>query len=122
VNERKDLLYPPFGRIILVEFKGETESEVLKHANSFSDLLKISYQYKSKKIGEFCRFLGPSPAVISKVKNNYRIQLIIKSDRQVDPNLNHTRSILSYALEQYNKKFKSKKVACIIDVDPQGML
>jgi primosomal protein N' (replication factor Y) (superfamily II helicase) len=122
LNERKSLLYPPFGRIILIEFKGEVESEVISFANSFFSLLNKSYQYKIKKTGDFCKFLGPAPAVISKIKNNYRIHLIIKSDRNVDPNLNLTRSILNYALEHFNNIIKSKRVSFFIDVDPQGLL
>jgi primosomal protein N' (replication factor Y) (superfamily II helicase) len=123
LTERKQLLYPPFGRIILIEFKGENETEVLNHAIKFNNQFNIYSGYLLKKTGfKFCTILGPTSAVISKIKNQFRIQLIIKADRKNDPAQKWTREALNSTISAYEKKIKSPNVKYFIDVDPMGML
>lgn len=114
---RRELDYPPFSRIVLVEFKGEQESDVGHHAKKFSE-------YLLPKAGKYFSVLGPADAAIPKIKNQFRKHLIIKSLKATDPAGAHVRAALSQAREQYlTSSFgKSRRVQMIIDVDPQGMM
>jgi primosomal protein N' (replication factor Y) (superfamily II helicase) len=114
---RRELDYPPFSRIVLVEFKGVQESEVGQHANKFAEFL-------TPKAGKHFIVLGPADAAIPKIKNQYRKHLVIKSLKAVDPAGSYVRAALSQAREQYlTSSFgKNRRVQMTIDVDPQGMM
>jgi primosomal protein N' (replication factor Y) len=114
---RRELDYPPFSRIVLVEFKGVQEGEVGVHANKFAE-------YLSPKAGKYFIVLGPADAAIPKIKNQYRKHLIIKSLKAIDPAGTYVRAALLQAREQYlTSSFgKNRRVQMTIDVDPQGMM
>lgn len=111
---RQELHYPPFSRIILIEFKGEDETEVERHARTF---LGIFRQTDGR-----CEILGPAPAAIAKIKNNYRWHIMIKDLKRSDPSGGSLQSLLMGVTQRYNELLSSKKVQMIIDVDPQGMM
>lgn len=68
---RKMLQYPPFSRIIRFTFKGKREQRVYKVAQAFTDTL-------IEVLGTFDSVLGPSPAAISRMQNDYRWESFIK--------------------------------------------
>ncbi len=111
---RQELHYPPFSRIILIEFKGEDETEVEKHARTF---LGIFRQTDGR-----CEILGPAPAAIAKIKNNYRWHIMIKDLKRSDPSGGSLQSLLMGVTQRYNELLSSRKVQMTIDVDPQGMM
>jgi len=121
--ERKNLYYPPFGRLILIEFKGVEEQDVVTSANKFMDILKSIYQHLLKKVGrDFCKIMGPAPAIISKINNRYRYHIIIKILKDADPSYKITRFLLEKAISNFEKNFEKKDIKFIIDVDPQGLM
>ncbi len=69
---RKELNYPPWGRLVHILIKGEDEAKVKAGAENFSQCLKFP--------AELGKILGPVPAPLSKIKKNYRWQIIIKSN------------------------------------------
>jgi primosomal protein N' (replication factor Y) len=71
---RKELDYPPFSSIANIVISGTLESEVIKYANEISQFLdeRIKYLDGMEK-------LGPTAAAISRIKNRYRWQIVIKS-------------------------------------------
>jgi primosomal protein N' (replication factor Y) len=112
VEERRELSYPPFSRLALVEFKGLNESTVRIESERFAKHLRAI-------LGTFT-ILGPSPAVISKVKNNYRWHIIIKAVKAKDP----TGTELRYAIRKVLADFGRRKssVRLIVDIDPVGLM
>jgi primosomal protein N' (replication factor Y) len=114
---RRELDYPPFSRIVLVEFKGGQENEVGNHAKKFAD-------YLSPKAGKYFSVLGPADAAIPKINNQFRKHLVIKSLKAVDPAGSYVRAALTQARDQYltSSLGKSRRVQMTIDVDPQGMM
>jgi primosomal protein N' (replication factor Y) len=114
---RRELDYPPFSRIVLVEFKGVQENEVGNHAKKFAD-------YLSPKAGKYFSVLGPADAAIPKINNQFRKHLVIKSLKAVDPAGSYVRAALTQARDQYltSSLGKSRRVQMTIDVDPQGMM
>jgi primosomal protein N' (replication factor Y) (superfamily II helicase) len=115
---RRELDYPPFSRIVLIEFSGERENEVQHHAKRFVEFLSLHNQQKKIII------LGPADAAISKIKNVYRKHVVIKDLKTSDPSGSFLRSVLLSAKTQYEASLHAagKKVKMTIDVDPQGMM
>lgn len=115
---RKELNYPPFSRLVLIEFKGRDEGIVHHHARKFKDLLH------NVGAGAHIDILGPADAAIPKIKSLYRKQIIIKNHRSIDPSGSLLRFSLSKARKAYDDscKHKSSNVILTIDVDPQGMM
>lgn len=115
---RRELDYPPFSRIVLLEFKGDRENEVQHHARKFVEFLlpEDSKQY--------FLVLGPADAAIPKIKNQYRKHVIIKDLKSSDPVGSYLRAALLKAKQQYESSplGKNKKIQMTIDVDPQGMM
>lgn len=113
LEERRTLAYPPFARLALVETKGKNESEVQKHSEKFARLLTASD-------GQFA-VLGPAPAVIAKINNQYRWHILLKSPKAKDPSGALLRSALRKALAEYGQ-FSKRSVRMTIDVDPVGLM
>jgi len=115
---RRELDYPPFSRIVLVEFKGEHENEVQHHAKKFAEILRTENTSPANLI------LGPADAAISKIKKNFRKHVIIKNLKAIDSTGAQLRTLLSRAREDYRTSApgKTKGVTMTIDVDPQGMM
>lgn len=115
---RRELDYPPFSRIVLLEFSGERENEVQHHAKKFTEFLSMHNQQKKFII------LGPADAAISKIKNVYRKHVVVKDLKSSDPSGASLRSALLKAKTQYEASsfVSNRKVKMIIDVDPQGMM
>jgi len=112
---RRDLNYPPFTRLILIEFKGENEKNVESSADEFSNELRAN-------LPQGVHLLGPSPAAIPKIKRNYRYHIIIKVPKQIDKNGAELAKIIWQLKEKYETKLNSKGVKLIIDVDPQNTI
>lgn len=110
---RKDLNYPPFTRLILIEFKGKNEKNVELASEEFSKELK-------SKISLPVQILGPAPAAIPKINQNYRYHIIIKIPKHVDKTGREISGIIWQLKEKLEVKLNSKGVRLIIDVDPQN--
>jgi primosomal protein N' (replication factor Y) len=115
---RRELDYPPFSRIVLLEFTGERENEVEHYAKKFVEMIELHNREKKFII------LGPADAAIPRIKGLYRKHIVIKDLKSVDPSGSSLRSALLGAKSQYEASAlaKNKKVRMIIDVDPQGMM
>ena len=113
VASREEPGYPPFVRLALVEFRGKNDDKVKAEAERFLEALRPS--------SEGLLILGPSPAVISRVRNEYRWHVLIKSPRKDDASSNRLRQALRHVLERANGRSPSD-VRTIVDIDPVGML
>ena len=108
--DRHTIGYPPFGRLVGVEFKGPNERTVQHLAERWTDLLR-------KQAGA-AEVLGPNPAFIGRVKKQFRFHTIIKGARGAG----------AYALPKLvravNAQFGNppKGVRINVDVDPVGLL
>lgn len=74
IKYRELLWYPPFCNMTLVGFSGAVKKDVEDCANTFRQALGD---------GDFT-VLGPIPCAVSKIKNKYRYQMIIKSKLEDD--------------------------------------
>ena len=98
---RKELLYPPFSRIIKLLFQGENEEKTKNEAQEFIEKFRAHFNENQKNTA-----MGPSPAIIANLRGIYRFVVLIKA-----VNLQSVRDFLRE--ENINVK---REVA--IDIDP----
>lgn len=113
LQARNELNYPPFSRFIVVEFRSEDQRETESHARIFRQLLPSQHPVMD--------ILGPTAALIWKLRNLYRYQIVIKNSRMVDPGGKGFYKIFSEAYERYHQGHAKASVQIIVDVDAQGM-
>ena len=110
INERKELYYPPYSRLIKVLFMGENEKMIIKKSDEFFTILD-----KNKNI----KLLGPSLAPIEKENSLWRYQILIKCKKTYWQNFHkwyNNNNLIA------NFERKSKNIKLKIDVDPVSIL
>lgn len=105
IEVRKELNYPPFGKIINIIVSSEEEEILEKEAQTFFDEI----------FDEELEIYGPFQAPLYKIKKRYRYQIFIKGSRK---QINKYKVKL---LEKY-KNNVAKKVRITIDVDPINLM
>jgi primosomal protein N' (replication factor Y) len=120
LDMRKELAYPPFGKLIriIVSFK---EKPAGKQADSDStkkwdkdSAIKDIFKHTSLENSHHVKIVGPSPAPIEKLKDFWRWHLLLKGDNAASLRA-RTREILA-SIKQ------SRFVKVGVDVDPVEML
>ncbi|MGR3179473.1 MAG: replication restart helicase PriA [Candidatus Anammoxibacter sp.] len=107
---RKQLNYPPYGRIIRLLFVGKQEEKVKERAAELTNKLRQC----SVKKGNTVEVLGPVPASINKIKDKFRWHTILKAPKN---------SLLHSIIDDLNHDLStSRGTQVIIDVDPGNML
>lgn len=112
IETRKELDYPPFSRLMMVETRGKNERHVQNLAEDVGAYLK--------QAGGMFTVLGPAPALIGKINNQYRWHIIVKSLKAADPTGTAARQALRAAVEDLGRK--SADVKLIVDIDPVGLM
>lgn len=107
ITFRKELNYPPFTHLLNIIIKGKEEEEVTKLAQDIGINLHIANCDKTILI------LGPAPCPLTKIKEEYRWQILLKG------NPKNLRQLLKSSL---NHTSIPKHLKVNIDVDPIGML
>ena len=105
------MYYPPFGRILLINVSSKNENAL----KSFMNLLKkeLSKVYEDEINIEM---LGPVPCIVSKIKDNFRWQIIFKGDLSLD----FCKKIKDN-LYQLNKNVYNE-IKVTIDINPNNLL
>ena len=109
IGIREQLSYPPFSQLVNIIIKGRQEKPVIKGAMALGVFLKQYRQYLTT-------ILGPSPAPLVRLRNNYRWQIILKFKDWGPRNFVLTEIKRVFLPEQ------SREVTYTIDVDPIKML
>ena len=106
--EREQFHYPPYYRLIQLTLRCKDEAVVKEAAKHLTASLKQS-------IGK--RVIGPESPYISRVRNKYLQQLLIKFERDnISPN--KIKDLLRKSFEELTSDKKFKVVEIIADVDP----
>lgn len=109
---RKQLKYPPFCDIIVVEINGEEEEKVVQICQKYYLFLKE--KCKERQLDTLV--LKPMPCPVSKIKNRYRWRVILKEHLTED-----LISILQNTMTDFLKE-KNKNLRMIIDTNPTSMI
>jgi primosomal protein N' (replication factor Y) len=108
---RRELGYPPFGRMALVRIDGvnlDRVNEIARRA--------------AASLGRFAhpdtmRILGPAPAPIERLRGRYRWQVVVKSAR-----LDESRRALTTMRGELAPQARQSDVRLAIDIDPVNMM
>ena len=109
LNNRRDLSYPPFTRLIRIIFSSVYIDECKNSAS-------ITYNLLSKSFDSF--LIGPLPCPIEKLSNKFRYHIIIKAPhskfRKILKEINH--------IQNQKELLISKKINMLIDIDANSVL
>ena len=107
LEKRKQFFYPPFSRIIQIQFKHKIKEVVERAAQQYANGLKNKYE---KSI------FGPAEPVINRVRNQYLMEMLLKlpRDGKIISRCKKDMLELTAVLHQ-EKKFRS--VVIVPDVD-----
>lgn len=111
--DRRKLNYPPYSRIINILFKGPEEATVEQTASRVAEFIPPHESF---------RMLGPAPAPLSKIQNNYRWQILLMGEKEHDASGRIMKQSLKTGLNAFHKKYRATKVTLSIDVDPSSIL
>ncbi|MBT3603899.1 MAG: primosomal protein N' [Candidatus Latescibacteria bacterium] len=108
---RQTLRYPPFGRMVLLLFKGRDEHEVAQTAGICAGALRA-------ETPPDVEIMGPVQAPLSRIQKTYRWQVVVRSESH-----SHLNTVARKVKQQFApKKRRGGGVTVSIDVDPISML
>ncbi len=104
---RRQFNYPPYSRLVMVRLKDVDEQKLNKAADALAKIFRQVFREN---------LLGPEYPVVSRVKNQYIKQMLIKIHK--DLNSTKVKEFINKTIEDFkhNTEFKSVKIQ--IDVDP----
>lgn len=115
LRTRKDMNYPPFGRVAVVETKS-TDRNLSE--SKIKEIYNLVVKLDNKK---YLNLFPPTPPLFSKLKNLYRYHLLIKAPKDKDPSGNYLVKILK-VVEEYSDTKLTSKVRLTIDMDAINLL
>jgi primosomal protein N' (replication factor Y) len=113
IEDRRELAFPPFSRLVDVSFTGREESEVILRANSVKTL--VEGWLRKERIASVDA-MGPAPFPIARLRNKARWHLTLRG-RSL-PELRRSVEMLRAAIESE----RASGVAVGIDVDPLQLM
>lgn len=112
IRYRKERRYPPFTHIIRVLLLHEKEDRVIKGAHDLGACLQRGMpdpKYGNTEL----EILGPAPAVLARLKNQWRWQVSVKGKH-----LDQLRTLLHQGVQNFFKGSASNGIVLNIEVDP----
>ncbi|MBW2660034.1 MAG: primosomal protein N', partial [Deltaproteobacteria bacterium] len=112
MNLRRSPAFPPYVRLTAIRVQGRVEREVQRSSMDVGRFLRRFIAEQKFTIIT----LGPAPAPLDKIRDNYRWQILIKGS-----NIDELHSVC-VALDRKKKEFVHHLNKVIIDVDPENMM
>lgn len=107
IEKRKQFFYPPFSRIIHLAFRHKDKEVVKQAAHLFASLMTPAY-------GKY--LVGPAEPVVSRVRNLYLMELLLKLPRDSRLLSKCKKDMLKY-IAQMHQDNKYRRVLMVPDVD-----
>lgn len=108
---RRRFHFPPFSRLVCLTLAGKSEERVKEAAMQTAELITSSSDLEKTSL------LGPVPSPLSRLKDKYRWQILLKSSyhrelHRICDRLNHSPPNL----------LRSNSVSLTMDIDPENMI
>ncbi len=113
IQDRKELGFPPFSRLVDVSFTGRDEGEVIRCSTLVKE--KMDKWLRSGKISGV-DVMGPAPYPISRIRNRTRWHVTLRGD-----SLRELRRSIE-ALKAISEAERPAKLAVGMDVDPLQLM
>lgn len=104
---RRQFNYPPYSRLILIRLKDVNSVKLNKAADALAKMFRPVFKEN---------LLGPEYPIVSRVKNQYIKQMMIKINK--DFNSNKVKDFIRDTVENFKHEMEFKSVRIQIDVDP----
>ena len=104
---RRQFNYPPYSRLILIRLKDVNSVKLNKAADALAKMFRPVFKEN---------LLGPEYPIVSRVKNQYIKQMMIKINK--DFNSNKVKDFIRDTVEKFKHETEFKSVKIQIDVDP----
>lgn len=111
IIDREELGYPPFTRLCNLRLEGTGEDSVASAADT---LKKTALKLLDRK--DSITLLGPAPAILAKIKNRYRWQMLVKG---ADVKSLHR---FIHAVKHSFESQRLKGISLSVDMDPLTMI
>ncbi len=113
LEHRRDLLYPPFGRLASLRIQGADLTNVQSASNKIANM---AFRLKKKfQAYEQIEILGPAQAPLGRVRRKFRYHLLLKG-----PNVKSLNKLCRHLLNSEEKYPVGVRVTA--DVDPLNLL
>jgi primosomal protein N' (replication factor Y) len=113
LDERNTLKYPPYSWLAKLEFSAKDKNSLNKITGKVYSYLNPAY--KGLEI------LGPVDCYYEKLRNKYRMQIVLKSYKSVDPNGEKLNKYINNNMSNWNSKnYSDTKIS--IDINPTSLL
>ncbi|MBF0117553.1 MAG: primosomal protein N' [Desulfobacterales bacterium] len=109
---RRDLMYPPFSRMIQINIYGKDKEKTEEFVKTMGILCCALRQ----KINEI-RVLGPVESPIFKIANQYRWHILLKSTSSIS-----LHKFIYELLIKNSSKINKRGINVVVDVDPMNMM
>jgi primosomal protein N' (replication factor Y) len=109
IRDRQQHYYPPFTRLIEITTKHTDKKMVRQASHQFAEILREKFQT--------VKILGPGEPMISKIRNQFLMNILIKIPRG-HGDLSQMKNIIRQAIDEIQKEKEFRNVRFVIDVDP----
>ncbi|MDL4840011.1 primosomal protein N' [Aquibacillus rhizosphaerae] len=110
MNMRKTFQYPPYYFLTLITVSHPNQVRVV-------EVTKTIVQLLNKHLSEQARILGPTPSPLTRVKDRYRYQCMVKYKNE--PN---QRKIIKKILSFYDAEIQKKDLLIQVDLQPYQLM
>ena len=107
IEKRRQFFYPPYARIIQIQFRHKERDVVADGAYAFSKALDVPY-------GKY--MVGPAEPVVNRVRNMFLMDLLIKLPRDSQLIAQCKRDIIKGSA-QLHAESRFKRIIIVPDVD-----
>ncbi|MCL2415640.1 MAG: primosomal protein N' [Defluviitaleaceae bacterium] len=107
IEIRRQMTYPPFSNVFQVLFLGEDEKKLIQAMQNLGTLMR-----GCNRKG-LCSILGPAPAVISKIRGQFRWKILIKC---IDENI--LKQFALYCVEKLKQYFDVSGITMNLTLNP----
>ena len=118
IKLREEFLYPPFINLVSLLIYGEDNNKVAIIAREIYNLIRSKASWIEKSnIDSY--IIGPYPAPLEKIKNNFRWQILMKSNKD---DIESLKTLLKRVCILNEYKLNVDDVKFSIDIDPNSIL
>ncbi len=109
IQNRQELSYPPFTRLILFRIQGTQKEKVKKGIGKLREILESLKENQHLKMD----ILGPSSCLVERVRNYYRWQILIKT-----PIHQIFQKIIKHQIVRSRSQWLENGLRLVVEVDP----
>jgi len=110
LEERRQSGFPPFGRLMVIRWRGTDENEVTQAAQQGAAALR-------RGLDEHALLLGPGPAPLARLRGHFRWQALLRGK-----SVRHLHQLVASALPTMRETAKNHATTFAINVDPLTMM